>query len=482
VAWNLAGAVVPLLVALWAIPQMIAGMGTERFGLLGIVWAGIGYFSLFDLGIGAALAKLTAERLGTGRTGDLPELLDTGLRLLLGLGLFAALVVTLIAPWLLSDVFAVPEELVVEGVGSFWLLAVTLPIVTLSSGLIGILRAHQRFDQLNMVRVPLGVANFLGPVLALIATPSLLATTALLALSRLLAWLAYRHFCRPYLRSDRSPPSADRARVRELLAFGGWLTVSNVVGPLMVYFDRFVVGAVVGMAAVAFYTTPYEVVTRLWIVPEALFGVVFTALAMALAGNAERARGIYRGATRALTIAMAVPVAMIVLFAPEGLEAWLGPTFAVEGSTVLRWLAIGVFVNSFARLPFAALQASGRPDLTAKLHLVELLPYLVVLWMLTSTFGIAGTAAAWTLRIAADTLLLFWLGHVQVSALRSEQLRALAFAVVGGACLGCLAALDDSGAKAEIAVLVTVIGLAVAARERRAMRLIFAPPTGRASR
>lgn len=477
VGWNLAGALIPLLVALWAIPQMIDGMGTERFGLLGIIWAGIGYFSLFDLGIGSALAKLVAERLGVGRTADLPELLSTGLRLLLLLGFLAALVVAATAPWLVSGVFSVPEDLYGEALGSFWILAATLPLVTLSSGLIGILRAQQRFDQINLVRVPLGVANFLGPVLALILTPSLLAVTSLLALSRLLAWLSFRHLCRPFLPAHDSPRKFVRARVAELLGFGGWLTVSNVVSPLMVYFDRFLIGSMVGMVAVAYYTTPYEVVTRLWIFPDALFGVIFTAMATALAGNTEKARAIFTGSAHALLIAMLVPVTLVMLFAGEGLEAWLGDAFATEGAPVLRWLAIGVFINSFARLPFAALQAAGRPDLTAKLHLGELLPYLLLLLSLTSAYGIAGTAAAWTLRIFIDTLLLFWLAHIRLPILRSEQRRSLAVTIGWGGFLALLPALDGTNLKVAAAVTVTLIGLAMIARDWRLISFILVPKT-----
>lgn len=62
--WNLAGTAAPLLVAVIAVPHLIEGMGKERFGLLAIIWMGIGYFSLFDMGLGQALTMLVAEHLG----------------------------------------------------------------------------------------------------------------------------------------------------------------------------------------------------------------------------------------------------------------------------------------------------------------------------------------------------------------------------------------------------------------------------------
>src|SRR5437867_13017999 len=98
--WNVVGQSLPLVVALFAIPQLIETLGTDRFGLLTIVWAAIGYFGLFDLGLGRALTKLVAERLGRGHTEELPRLVWTALGLIAVLGVVAAALVAALAPWL----------------------------------------------------------------------------------------------------------------------------------------------------------------------------------------------------------------------------------------------------------------------------------------------------------------------------------------------------------------------------------------------
>ena len=50
--FNFAGQAAPLLVALFAIPLLIDGLGTARFGVLALAWIVIGYFSFFVLGLG----------------------------------------------------------------------------------------------------------------------------------------------------------------------------------------------------------------------------------------------------------------------------------------------------------------------------------------------------------------------------------------------------------------------------------------------
>lgn len=425
VVWSIAGRIVPLLVALFAIPVLIQKMGTERFGLLSIIWMGVGYFSLFDLGIGRALTKLVAERLGTDNQDELPGLIRTGMILMSCFGWLAALVVALLTPWLVGRVFTIPPALKREAILSFWIMALTIPFVISSAGFTGILQARQQFSRINFIRIPLGAANFIGPLLVVIYTPSLVVVTAVIAVSRIFAWGGFRRFCRSLYPLQDQGIRIDRNAARALLGFGGWITLSNLVGPLMVYFDRFFIAAALGLSAVAYYTTPYTVITQFWILPDALMHVLFPAFATSLVVNRQRTIALYQVAVRVILVIMIAPIALVILFAPEGLAFWINDAFARQSSGVLRWLALGVFINCFARLPFIALQSYGRPDLTAKLHLIELPIYIFCLWVLLQKFGIVGAAISWTLRIVVDTLLLFFLNMRVISVLRRVSIQTL---------------------------------------------------------
>ena len=65
--WSFAGQMAPALIALLAIPPLLRGLGIDRFGVLSLAWTVVGYFSLFDLGLGWALTRVLSERLSTGR-------------------------------------------------------------------------------------------------------------------------------------------------------------------------------------------------------------------------------------------------------------------------------------------------------------------------------------------------------------------------------------------------------------------------------
>ena len=61
---NLVGLVVPLAVGFVTIPMVVRALGNERFGILALVWVVLGYFGLFDLGLGRTTTRYVADCLG----------------------------------------------------------------------------------------------------------------------------------------------------------------------------------------------------------------------------------------------------------------------------------------------------------------------------------------------------------------------------------------------------------------------------------
>jgi len=417
--WNFAGMASPLIVGLVAMPLLIDGMGKERFGLLTIIWMGVGYFSLFDMGLGRALTKLVAERLGKGQTTDMGRLIWTAVLLIVGLGMFGTAVVLLGAEPLIRHVLNVDPKIQEETIKAFRILAIGLPVVVFTTAMIGLLEAHQRFASIAAVRIPLGILTFAGPLATTQFTPDLVWATTALLFARVTAAATLFFLAASVRKELKNPQLPSRKVIGPLFHFGGWLTVTNIISPMMVYFDRFIIGSMLSMTAVTFYVTPYEVVSRVQRIPQAMMGVIFPAMATAMAGERERLVYLYKQTIRILLLLMLPPMAAIFLLAHEGLELWLGPQFSASSTAVVQWLALGVLINSFARVPLTLLQSSGRPDIVAKTHLVELLPYGVLLWFMTSRFGIAGSAAAWSIRMLFDSLLLNQFASRMVPELRN---------------------------------------------------------------
>lgn len=406
--WNLVGQMAPMAVGLFAIPRLISSLGTDRFGVLTIAWMVVGYFSFFDLGLGRAMTNLVAQKLATESDRELPAIVWTANMLMAALGIIGAVVLAMLSPILVHNLLKTPPGLQSETTSAFYILSASVPFVISTTGFRGVLEARQRFRIINLVRIPMGIATFAAPLLVLPWSKTLPAVVGILVVARALFWLVYAVLALHDMPLLLHKFEIDRRLLPMLFSFGAWMTVSNIVSPLMAYLDRFLIGMLLSLTAVAYYATPFEAVSKLLILPIAIVGVLFPAFSTALVADRERAAMLFRRAVKYVVIALLPPTLLTVLFAQNGLNLWLGPVFANHSTRVLQWLAIGVFANGLAALPFALVQGAGRADITGKLHLLELPLYLVAVWVLTKHYGIDGTAIAWMIRVVIDCALLFW--------------------------------------------------------------------------
>jgi O-antigen/teichoic acid export membrane protein len=404
---NLIGQGLPLVVAVVTIPFIIQGLGIDRFGLLSLAWVVLGYFAIFDLGLGRATTKFVAEALGKGEEDQVPRLVWTAVTIQAFFGLLGAIVLASITPLLVERILNIPPELIKEAKDTFYLLSLSIPVVLVSSSFRGVLEAAQRFDLVNIVRVPSSTLTFLLPLVGLFLgfnLPGIVALILVVRLVELAVFVVMSIQIAPRLKRY----SGSYALFPHLFSFGGWVTVTSIVGPILVYLDHFLIGSLLSIAMVAFYAAPYNIVTRLWIITGSLSMTLFPAFS-ALEGIKDRQRlgFLFARAVKYILMVLGPLVLIIILFAQDILQLWLGADFAVQSTVVLQVLALGVLINSLAHIPFALLQGVGRPDLPAKFHLLQLPIYVVIVWFLVNQWGIAGAAGAWTFRVALDAVLLF---------------------------------------------------------------------------
>jgi len=407
--WSIGASVSSIAIALCSVPILLKYLGTDRFGVISLVWIVEGQFSLFDLGLSQALTKLVAERLGAARDKEVPAVFWSCLLIMGIFGLVGATILRLAAAWIVHSALKVPVGIQGETLTAFHLVAVSLPIVISSAGLRGLLAAYQRFDLLSAVRVPISLFSYLVPLAVLPFSRSLGPFIFVLILARFAAWAIHfvlcLHVC-PVLRCNLTVRGAPWSH---MFRFGGWMTVTNIIGPIMVNIDRVLIGALLSMTAVAYYATPYEAATKLWIIPSAISGVLFPAFATALVQDRQRAALLFEKGVKYIFLSLFPVVLGALALGHLVLHLWLGATFAQNSTTVLRLLAVGVFANSLAQVPFWQIQAANRPDLPAKVHLIELPCYLLLFWSLTRTYGVGGAGLAWMLRAVIDSVVMFWL-------------------------------------------------------------------------
>jgi len=296
---------------------------------------------------------------------------------------------------------------------------------------------------------------YLGPVLVLLAWTSLVGVILALVACRLANTACYWWLARRDL-PGLGPTMPRWALVGPLVRMGGWMSASGILTQVLLYADRFLVGALLTLSAVAYYATPLDLVMRMWILPVAVAQALLPAMASVFATHAVATAGLLRRGAL-LAMAAVLPACLVLVAAgPEVLRLWLGAEFAAGGGRVLQILSVGAVFSCDAFAPGALLDAIGRPDVNAKWQLAQVAVFLPLSAAGLVWFGIEGAAFAWAARCATDAAgrLVFTARFYPPAA---EAARALALPLAMGG-IGLAALLATSG----VAVPVVLGTLALA--------------------
>ena len=415
-AVSLASAVLQMAVTLVTVPIYLRVIGFERYGVIVVVWLLSDYFVLFNIGLDRGVTNMVAR---FGRSpADKGAIVWTASALGLGSGIFGGVLMGVVLYPVLISVMGVPAGLVGEAGASVYWVTLLVPVSVSGTILAGLLQAENRFVELGLAQLLQAVVFQLLPVTAAVALGASLEVVLIAgAIARATLPLMLLCFVLRRLRGSPAGWSVDWAR--RLMRYGLWAMVTSVLSPLIVNLDRFLISAQLGPWAVGSYSVPLNLVLRIQLLPAALQSVLFPRLSQADA--AERLR-LSRRATITLGVLLAPGFVVGGLLLDPFLRLWIGPDADPLLAHIGQVLLIGVWFNSLAYIPFASLQAYGRPDAVARLHLLEAVPFVIVLWLGLHTIGVIGAAVTWSLRAVADAALMF-----HVAGMSEVLWRALLF-------------------------------------------------------
>jgi O-antigen/teichoic acid export membrane protein len=329
------------------------------------------------------------------------------------LGLLVGAIVLLTTPYILGRTSNLTPGLRSEILTALPWLAASIPLVTIGGVLNGVLTAHERFGTINLIGMvgtvlfqltPLWVAYHIGPELPAVIPAAVIARATPIILTALAA----------FRQISLSRARFNRTVLMTLIAYGGWVMVTNLIGPILISADQFVIATLLGAGAVAHYSIAYSLAVRLQIFPSALMQTMFPRLsqqtgpeALALAGQA----------LKSIVLVMTTLCVPAIMLARLFISWWINPEFGSQAGPISEILLISVWINGIALIPFALLQAQGRPDIVAKFHFIEVVPFFVCLFAGIHFFGLIGAALAWTLRVLLDAFLLVRASRLSLTAL-----------------------------------------------------------------
>jgi O-antigen/teichoic acid export membrane protein len=399
---NLLGAVIPALVALGTVPLVVRGLGDASYGVYSLVTAIVGYFAVIDINVTAGSVKYIAEFNANKDQRRIDETVFFGLAVYSMLGLLGGLGLYIGAHFFVTRVFSVPAQLVGEAVATLKLAALGFFLGQLQSYLNSIPQSLMRYDIASRIEMVFGTLVPLLTVAVLMAGHGLYEVILLRviasAINCVVLWRCIRRLL-PDL-AWRKPGAAIR---RELLGFSAYSFLSRFATLSYAYADKLIIGALVGVTGLAYFTVASTLANRILSLTYRLSGVFFPAAsALAARGELERLRTLYLKASRYVVFINASVLVLVAVFSYQILYYWMNPQFARAGQIVLSVMALSQFIDSLTSLPSLVNDGMGHPRFSGMFALARAVFGLVVVWIGVDGWGIIG--AAWGHLLASVLL------------------------------------------------------------------------------
>lgn len=316
-----------LSLAVWTllVPNLLRGLGPERFALWSLFFAMTGYLSALDLGFSQGTLRHVAAAHARGDGREAGEFALVGLLGYLALGAVWLALTPFVREPVLELLRIGPEHradaaaVFVMGPVAFALAGTAL--VTTAS-----LQGWRRFDLANGVTFSSVLVQAGGALLALDRGWGLLgvvrAAVVGSAVGTLVGLLLLRFGARGFAWAR---PGAALSRVREAMAFGGPLQLANIFGVAHQQLDKLLLARYVALALVS----PYELGLRLAMVlsslpQQLLWALIPAASALHATGDAAGLEAAYTRAGRWVMAITAAVSAGFLAGAPRLLAAWIG--------------------------------------------------------------------------------------------------------------------------------------------------------------
>jgi O-antigen/teichoic acid export membrane protein len=424
---NLVGKASVAVLSILFVPIYIRFIGVEAYGLLGFSLSLLPLFSLLDFGFSTTLNREFARLSGCSAPKEnMRDLLRTlevvywGAAVVLG-GLVIALAPSIAAYWLNADKLSLDTVQMAIVITGFWIMG-QLPTGLYSGGLMGI----ERQVLLNGIITVMAIVRACGAVFVLwFVSPTI---------EVFLMWQATMGVLQTLLVASslwrRLGGNCFRARFRrELLksvgSFAADVTISSAAASLLIQMDKIILGKVLSLETLGYYTLATLVASSVSIMVGPIFSVSLPRFsALAARGNVVDFAKLYHAVSQLVALAM-LPVSIVIgMYSSEVLFIWTGDSSIANHSGILvTILIIGSVLNGSVTTAYAAQLAHGWTKLALHLNVAALLICAPLVYLAAVRYGAVGAACVWPL-INLGYMILF-LKTMHSRLLKDEKLQWL---------------------------------------------------------
>lgn len=384
------------LVALLYTPYMLRMMGQNEYGLYSLVSAVIAYLTIMDFGFGNAIIRYTAKFRAEGKQEEQYSMFGMFLVLYVGIGLLAfiaGLGLYFNVDALFGDTMTAYElgRAKILMLIMVFNLAVTFPL-----GIFGaIVTAYEDFVFQKVVQIARILLNTAVMICLLKMGYKAVAMVVVQTVFNLATLLLNYFYCRYKIQIKIIFGKFNWSFLREVAIYSFWIFLNAIMNRIYWSTGQFVLGAVVGTAAVAVFSIAIQMEQMYMSFSTAVSGVFLPRVTALVATNKseKEVSDLFIRTGRIQYIIMSFILSGFILFGHPFITLWAGPGYS-ESYTIALLFLIPLTVPLIQNLGISILQARNQMRFRSVLYVIIALASLAMQIPLARRYGGIGCAAA----------------------------------------------------------------------------------------
>lgn len=391
---NLLGSAVPALASLLTVPYIVRQLGNDSYGVFVLVTAVIGYFALLDINVTSGSVKFVAEHNILGERQQLHEVVTLGAIFYFLIGLAGCLGINFCSGFLTCRIFMISPGLMPLATKTLRVASLGFLVGQLQIYLNSVPQSLQRYDLTAKLEAFFGSLVPLMVVGALWMGYGLLEVVVLRILGSVFHSVILLLIIKKLI-PDFKVRKASKEVLRKVSSFSGYAYLNRIASVSYANADRLVIGMLINMSELTFYTVPVTLVNRVLGITLRLGGVLYPlASELGATNDYESLERIYLYSTRYLFYVNTSIIMLICMFAYPILRLWIGEDFAEKGQVTTIIIAAACLIDSLTSVPSVVNDGLGYPKKTGLFAVTRAAVGLLFVFLLTSRYGILGTALA----------------------------------------------------------------------------------------
>lgn len=392
--FNLLGFVIPAIVMFVFTPSLVSGLGVEDYGIWNVSLSFLGLMGVFEFGLGVSVVKYISEFVAKDDPESLSSIVTMGFIINFGLGVLIVIPLYFLAPEITNLLFKNSDSLSKTSQIIRIISLGFLPLMLRNVGL-AVPAGLQKYQIVNIVKI---VQNALTMIVAITVITLegtiydvVTGTVILMWIIGLVSLLVGYRLLQPY--AFRWIISREAAKT--ILSYMAAAGFTNVGIKLFSSVDKLVVGAVLGLSSVTFYSIAIGIANKLVAMSSALTQALMPAASeMYTKGEHQQLRKILVSSTIVLFFLNSILVGFLLIFAEKFLVWWLDIGIASQVLVPFRILVFIYGVSGITAPAFYIANGIGRPWINTIGTMVQGIGVILLIVYLGNNYGIIGTAWA----------------------------------------------------------------------------------------